>query len=557
MNNLEMSKIHYTLSNSLIDISDEPEIEKVKMHLNNYNGLASIYRSIKQWPECLHYLLKATEYSDTDPDINNQLGVVYTEMRRTDLADVCYKKAIANYTQTFISSNPENLLAELYLNHGHMHSYNGDNASSIDCYNNALKINPKFILPYQNKIMNLNYLFDQLDDPMYITKQHRIINKIYKKNDKPFIFNSNFYNTPKINIGISSGDFENHPVSFFISTLLKNYDISKFNITCYSETIINTNLYNKNINFKLIKGMSAEKAAQLIYNDRTHILLDLAGHTAFNRLDIFALKPSPIQISYIGYPFTTGLNEMDYRITDAICDKQEISQKFYTEKLLYLPNCFTCYDPNLKESIPLTESPINRNRYLTIGCFNRLNKITDNVIFLFNKILLDISNVRFVFKTKALINTSVASSFLEKFDISVRNRIKILDCTLTHEEHLETYNQIDVAIDTFPYSGTTTTCESLYMGKGVFSLYDTQTYFHAQNVTCSILKNSGLDFYVCNNTDELLEKIKILKNKSKSYWKDSPKIIREQFLNGSVCDQKLYMTNIQDMFIELYSKYNI
>lgn len=573
LNNLEMSKIHYSLSITLIhmhirDLKDLND-DECKLLINNYNGIASIYRNIKQWPQSLYYLKKAIGLNgyECDPDINNQLGIVYTEMRRTDLAENCYKKAIQHYKSTFISNNYDNLLADIYLNYGHMHSYNGDNKGSINCYNKSLEISKKFTLPFQNKIMNLNYIFNELENPMYITEQHKLVNKLYKKGLYNFKDGYFIENSTVINIGIISGDFVDHPVSFFISTFLKNFDNTKFNVVCYSECIIDTSVFNKNLKFTTIKNKSNVQVADIIYNNKTHILLDLAGHTAFNRLDVFSLKPAPIQITYLGYPFTTGLNEMDYRITDNVCDGDfSISQKFYTEKLISLPNCFLNYDPTvLKKNnnleLPLPKvAPRYTNEFLTIGCFNRINKITDANVVLYNEILKSNKMIKFVFKTKALINEMIKKSFLEKFDKDVRDKITILDCTLSHEKHLSTYNVVDIAIDTFPYSGTTTSCEALFMGVPVFSIYDEVHYFHPQNVTCSILKNSNLDFYICKDSNEVISKInKLMENESgDTYWKTFKKDVKDKFMNGKVCDKKLYMKNIQELFTKLHteSKHN-
>jgi predicted O-linked N-acetylglucosamine transferase (SPINDLY family) len=563
-NRLEISLIHYKISlgllkNAKVD-SDETRTENHNLTINNYNGISSIYRSLKQWPESLHYLLLAEKMDKDDPDVQNQLGVVYTEMRRTDLAERAYNHGIKNYTRSFVSTDKQFLLAELYLNLGHMHSYNGDNHKSVENYNKSLQTCPKFNLPFQNKIMNLNYLFDQLEDKMYITNQHKLVNKLYKKGNGVFQFRQDFFNTPKINIGIISGDFADHPVSFFISTFLKGFDSNRFNVTCFSECIINTGLYNKDLQFKTIRNMSAEQAANLIYNDKIHILFDLAGHTAFNRLDVFALKPSPIQITYIGYPFTTGLTEMDYRITDNVCDGDfSVSQKFYTEKLLALKNCFLCYDPThikntgVETKIDHILVPRHRDGFLNIGCFNRVNKMTDSVVSLLNSILLKFDKTRLVLKTKALINKTITKEFVNKFDQRVRKRIVVLDCTISHDDHLLTYNQVDIAVDTFPYSGTTTTCEALYMGVPVFSMYDSEYYFHAQNVSCSILKNSGMDEYIVNNESELVNKIQAFFEKDDDYWNTLKSNTRSKFMNGSVCNKKQYMQNIEELLSDLYN----
>jgi predicted O-linked N-acetylglucosamine transferase (SPINDLY family) len=573
MNKLELSIIHYKLSLELAkhnyEAKNQDHIEKEesrKLILNNYNGISCIYRSIKQWPEALHYLRKAEKVDPLDPDVQNQLGVVYTEMRRTDLAEEAYKKAIKNYKRTFISTDSKSLLSEIHLNFGHMHSYNGNNEQSVENYNKALNISPKFTLPFQNKIMNLSYFFDQLDDKMYILKQHKLVNKLYKKGNGMFKFQRQYFQTNKINIGIISGDFVDHPVSFYISTFLKNFDHEKFSVTCYSECIIDTSLFSDKLQFKFIKNMSAQQAACLVHNDKIHILFDLAGHTAFNRLDIFALKPCPSQVTYIGYPYSTGLAEMDYRITDDVCDNLEVSQKFYTEKLICLRNCFLCYDPTVIRrpngntsviKVPeLTNQPFIENGYLTIGCFNRLNKMTDSVIKLFNQVLLRHKTVKFIFKTKALINKNIQQKFLAKFDKTVRNRITVLNCTILHEDHLLEYNKIDLAIDTFPYSGTTTSCEALYMGVPVFTMYDSEYYFHAQNVTASILANSGeeLKYYIFNKEEELHEKLIDLNNRSKNeFWERLKPSVRDAFLRGDVCNKEKYMKNFSELLYNLYT----
>ena len=480
-------------------------------------------------------------------------------MRRTDLAEISYLKGIKNYKKCFISTDPVFLLTELYLNYGHMHSYNGDNSKSVEYYNKSIQMCPQFTLPFQNKLMNLSYLFDQFEDKMYIYNQHKLVNKLYTKGNGKYSFNKSFYKAgiaSKINIGIISGDFVDHPVSFFIGTFLKNFDEKCFNVTCYSECIINTSVFNENLKFKTIKNMSAESASQMIYNDNIHILFDLAGHTAFNRLDIFAMKPSPIQITYIGYPYSTGLEEMDYRITDNICDGDfSVSQKFYSEKLIALKDCFLCYNPG-DTVIRDSELKKEKSKEIVIGCFNRINKITDSVIKMYNNVLVAIPNTRFVFKTKALINKNIQKNFINKFDKSVRSRITILDCTISHRDHLLTYNKVDIALDTFPYSGTTTTCEALYMGVPVFSLYDSTYYFHAQNVSCSILKNSDLDFYVVNDEKELIDKINLLHQKDHLFWENLKIDTRSKFKNGKVCNEEEYLKNLKDLLVELYKTKN-
>jgi predicted O-linked N-acetylglucosamine transferase (SPINDLY family) len=553
LNNMEQSLMHYKLSNSLLDTSKDSSNQNLQV--NNYSGIASVFRLMKQWPQALYYLLEAEKCNGTDPDIQNQLGVVYTEMRRTDLADVAYSKALKHAENSTMSKDLNILKAEILLNHGHMHAYNGDNSNAVEMYNKSLKMHP-LRAPFQNKLMNLSYLFDQFEDKSYILEQHKLINKLFnRKNDSSYIFDKAYFSQPKINIGFVSGDFVDHPVSYFISTFLSAFDSSKYTLTCYSECMMDASTW-KGVNFKFIRHLPANDVANMIYKDNIHVLFDLSGHTAHNRLDVFALKPSPIQVSYIGYPFSTGLHEMDYRITDGYCDNLQVSQKMYTETLVQLPNCFLCYDPSVNKFVPkLNTQPFVKNGYLTIGCYNRLNKISDSVVQMLNKVLLHRDDVRIVFKTKALLNKKVATDFLNKFDMAVHKRIQILDCTILHEAHLEEYNKVDIAVDTFPYSGTTTSCEALLMGVPVLTLYDAEHYFHAQNVTASLLHNSDLSWYVLNNVEEIHQKIDELYNKDMEHWNGFKQETRDKFLKGFVCNKELYMNDIQTLIENLYNKH--
>jgi protein O-GlcNAc transferase len=525
MNEFRLSVMHYKQS---IFFNKSDNSVKVMA----YSGLSCNFRSIQNWAIALHYLLKAYSIDSKNFEILNSLGVVYTEMRRTDIAEKHYLEAIT------AANNDPTLLENVYLNYGHMHFTNGDNIKSIELYNTALKYDNKSKFAFQNKLMNLVYLQDLFTDSFYIYRQHLLINKLFIK-DKKRIENNFPKSNGIINVGFISGDFVEHPVGYFISTFLQNYDKQKFKVICYSECLIKTESMGMDIEFTLIRGMDTDNVCNLIKKDKIHILFDLSGHTGFNRIDVFAKKPADIQISYIGYPYTTGLTEMDYRITDTICDNED-SQKHYTEKLLYLKDCFLCYNPvvTLPKILP------KRNKKFTIGCFNRLNKISESMILLINDILNMYPDVYFIFKTKALLNNSVKGKFLQNFKCI--DRINILECGILHTDHLSQYNYIDISLDTFPYSGTTTSCESLVMGVPVLSLYDTVNYFHASNVTVSILKNSNLSDYICYSKLEIINKI----GKIKDSVIDKNNI-RNTFLNNKVCDTKKYMKNFQELLLSL------
>ena len=571
LNRLEQSVIHYKLGCTLLErVKDTSRSEDIDLLVSSYNGLSGVYRSVKQWPEALYYLLRAKDLKPEDPDVMNQLGVVYTEMRRTDLAEIAYTSGIrAAESVKKSGSDPNTLLADLYMNLGHMHSYNGDNTLAMEAYNKSIALNPKSRLAFQNKLMNMTYIFDLLPDG-YILQQHKKANLLFAKGN-PLGLSTNATNATNANsrsgsgeisrsgqslrIGFVSGDFICHPVSFFINSFLKNFDTTRFTVTCYSECVINGEF--QNVKYRIIKGMSAQKVVDQVKDDNIDILVDLSGHTAFNRLDVFALRAAKVQVSYIGYPYSTGLTEMDYRITDTLCDNLQVSQPMYTERLVQLPGCFLCYTPGFITDPVTYVSPFleSSRRKLTIGCFNRLNKINDKLIGILDTLLDTFPEVHLTFKTKALINKTVRAKFLAKFNDSFHPRITVLDCTISHEAHMVTYNDIDIAIDTFPYSGTTTSCEALWMGVPVITMYDTVNYFHAQNVTASILLNSSpvLERFVCKSPEDVVRCVGGLLDEPDEFYRDLKHTTKDLFRNGPVCDGPGHTRRLEDMFTQLHN----
>lgn len=537
-NKLENSIIHYKLSIELCKNLSKNETELKNNLINCLFGISSVYCSIKEWSTALQFLIQGLKINPKDPDINNQLGIVYTELRRTDLAVTVYNTALNNYKNSVVTTNYNKLLSNIYVNMGHMCSYNGSPSLSIEMYNRSLAVNSKSVFALQNKLLNLNYVDSNNQNSL---ENHKLINQIYPKK---LTFNypslPNVEENEKINIGFVSADFVDHPVSYFVQPLLKGLNRSKFNIFCYSENMLDKNKMFSDLHLRVIKHKPTQDVCELIQNDKIHILFDLSGHTAGNRLDVFSQKPAPIQISYIGYPNTTGLDSMDYRITDNYCDD---NQDQFSETLLKLDDSFLCYDPFVTPQIT-DQQPILKNGYITFGCFNRLNKISDSVINVCKSLLDTVPNSQFIFKTKALMNKKVRETFLTKFGKNAE-RVKILDCTNTHNEHLVVYNEVDISIDTFPYSGTTTSCESLLMGVPVLTLF--KQHLHSNNVTSSLLKNSDLDFYVCHSQEDFTDKVStLLGYDTNTFWKNLKKDTREKFLSGKVCNQENFIKNFEN-----------
>jgi len=304
----------------------------------------------------------------------------------------------------------------------------------------------------------------------------------------------------------------------------------------------------------------------IIIQDKIDILFDLITHTSDSQLQLFASKPSPIQINYCGYPNTSGLPNMDYHITDRYCDSDGITpgpgglvrpstQKYYTEKLIFMNHCFLSYTPTF-DSFPTLSQPAQKNGYLTIGTFNKLQKFNSKVISLWEQILKKCPNVKLILKSKELATDSIKTRFFELWkDKSVISQIILLPYSNTYTDHLNAYNLMDIALDTFPYSGTTTTCESLMMGTPVVTLFDSERQYHVQNVTSSLLINSDLAEFVTFTEEEYIDKVcyyathldEVIGMKEK---------VRQKFFNGHVYDHIGFVDEFEDKLLQIYREHN-
>eukprot|EP01116_Phalansterium_solitarium_P024990 TRINITY_DN934_c0_g1_i2.p1 TRINITY_DN934_c0_g1~~TRINITY_DN934_c0_g1_i2.p1 ORF type:complete len:341 (+),score=60.95 TRINITY_DN934_c0_g1_i2:142-1164(+) len=249
-----------------------------------------------------------------------------------------------------------------------------------------------------------------------------------------------------------------------------------------------------------VHGLSAAEIARQIRADRIDVLVELAGHTAGNLLDVVAMRPAPIQVAYCGYPNTTGLESVQYRLTDAWADPPDTKQEF-VEQLVRLPRCFLCYTPSA-EAGPESVAPcLGSGGVVTIGSFNNLSKINARVLRCWLTVLQRVPNSRLMLKCKPFASASVQQQFLDMF--SARgidpSRIDLLPLLPLNNQHMQSYSLVDLTLDTFPYAGTTTTCEALWMGVPVVTL---RGPCHAQNVGVSLLTAIGQQALIADTEEE-------------------------------------------------------
>ena len=520
--------------------------------------IAVIYKNAKQYNTSMCYLKTALKLDDKQPDVLNTLGAIYNELVMTDLAEPCFRVAIENAEKTYMPM--PDFLVSVNMNLGRMHFINGDIEHSIECNIRASMIG-KPSKAYQNALFYSINNFLELEDKMDIRRSHEKINSFYddirSAQTKPYVFDRV---NKKIHIGIVSSDFRDHVVFNFISSYLVAFDDTEFELTCYLESpSINISRPNATkIHYKSIDVMSDKAVADLIYMDGIDVLVDLNGNTGDNRLGVFSLRPAPAQVSYLGYPYSTGLAEMDYRITDLHCDDRYVSQPFYSEQLVFVQDSFLCFNPSIQAEwvVPVIRpAPFSRSReFLTIGCFGRMDKMSVSAVGFYSDILTRNEKVLFVFKSIGLKNLVVRGRFLARFPDTVRSRVRFLEYSTSYKDHLASYNEVDVSIDTFPYSGTTTCCDSLLMGTAMFSLRDEEHYFHAHNVSSSILRNTHVDmeFFVLREKENIHAKLCDLQGRPDVFWENTVEDVRAKFLDSVMCDKARYAKNMGDAFKYIY-----
>ena len=323
----------------------------------------------------------------------------------------------------------------------------------------------------------------------------------------------NIRKNKKIKLAFLSSDIKNnHSVVGFLKTILENVNRDKFELIFFSnyktnkEDEISVGLKTYFDEWINIENLNDIEAISIIRKNNINIMIDLMGLSSTDRLTLFKNRLAPIQILWLGYNNTSGLNQMDYLIADPnLIKKDEV--KFYSEKILFLPNIWNCHSGFgiLRKETP---APLMKNKYITFGSFNNTNKISDEVVSVWSKILQSTNNSRLIIKSSQVYSDEILKEKFEKN--KVLNQITFLSKKNSFEEHINEYQKIDLALDTFPYNGVTTSFEAIWMCVPVLTLKGFNPNSRAGE---SINKNLNMNYLIANNKDEyVLKAVELSKN---------------------------------------------
>ena len=350
----------------------------------------------------------------------------------------------------------------VHSNLGTVFNQLGQADRAVDCFRRALELRPDYHSAHSNLLFTLNYLPGT--DRAELFAEHRRFDARFCQSFCDLISLHPNVADPdrRLSVGFVSGDFREHSVAHFIEPVFMRHDAAAFEIFCYANQSVNDavteRLRNRVEHWREVAGLSDEELADAIRRDRIDILVDLSGHTARNRLLVFARKPAPIQVTMIGYMQTTGMSAMDYRITDNRLDPVGMTEPYNTEKLIRLLSGAATLQPPA-DCPEVNELPALTSGHVTFASFNNLAKVTPEALVAWARILEAVPASRLLIvgrEGNSVVNT------LGEHGIAA-NRIEMLERQSMHD-YLALHHRVDFLLDTFPYCGGTTTLLAMWMG---------------------------------------------------------------------------------------------
>ena len=574
-------KIYNNYGNNLRDLNKFKEAEQIYLkgislnpnYFKFYNNLGLTLKEMDRFDEAINFYNKALVMGSKDYDTINGLGALLRDLGRNKEAEEIYKKGIEllpNHSSFYsnlgvvlhkqnkhkeaeeiykkgIELMPNN--AALFNNLGANYNKIGETKKAEKNFRKALKADPNQL----GSFSNILFLQSQrLENSLTHLKEATNYGKLLTDRiEKPFSEWKCNKNPKRIRIGFVSGDFHNHPVGYFLESILEKIDTSSVQLFAYSTHSRQDDLTERIkpffFSWKNISYLDDSETAKLIHDDGIHILIDLSGHTDRNRLTMFAWKPAPIQATWLGYWATTGVKEIDYIIGDPY-RTPENEENHFTEKVWRLPEtslCFTAPKVNIQPG-PL---PALSNNFITFGCFNSIIKLTDDVVAIRAKILEAVPNSRLLLKSKEFNNTSGKKRIINKFiSHNIQPERLILENFSSREEYLESYNRVDIALSPYPYGGVTTSTEGLWMGVPVLAKKGDRYISH---VSESINYNAGLPDWIASDDDEYIAKaIEFSSNTDK--LKNIRENLRNQVLSSPLFDSEKFAKYFEEALWGMY-----
>ncbi|MDI1299324.1 tetratricopeptide repeat protein [Methylotenera sp.] len=507
-----------------------------------HNNLGLTLHSLARFKEAEAAFEKAVELNPNEALIYSNLSLPLVAQGQIKKAEVYLKKAI-EINPTYVNA---------YINLGTNYLGQGFAQEAEFAFLEALRFDQNSTKARSNLLFTLNYSGGHTAE--YRLQQARQYGKTVDEKVN-FVFTSwlQVSDVRRLRIGLVSGDLRQHPVAYFLENWAKYIDSSRFELIAYTtdsrEDEVTTRLKPHFSGWRSLVGLNDVAAAELIHSNAIHILIDLSGHTAENRLPVFSYRPAPIQVSWLGYFATTGITSLDYFIADEVGVPEE-SKKHFVEKIKYVANTRLCFTPP-SSLIDISPLPALTNGYITFASFQTLVKASGDVLALWAGVMQAVPNSKLRWQCKSFADSAVVKDLKVRFaNYGINSDRLILLESVSRDAYFKAHAEVDMILDTFPYPGGTTTCEALWMGVPTLTLAG-DTLIARQGA--SLMASAGLNEWVADNKTDYV-------SKALSFVSDITKLsklrmqLREQVLASPLFDAPLFAKNMEILLLEMWNE---
>ena len=515
-------------------------------YIEAHNNLGVLLKCQGRLEAALACYRRILEINPDFAEIHNNLGNALTDLDRLNEAAASYRRALL--------LKPD--FAEVYNSLGITLMFLSQLDEAETSFRRALQIKPDYAEAHSNLLFVLNY--DPCCSAADMYAEHVRWDRQHAQSVAPVSRPVGDLNPQRrLRIGYLSPDFRQHSVAYFFEPLLRQHDRRAVEIFCYADLVrpdeVTARLQGLADHWIVAVGMSDEALARRIAEDRIDILVDLAGHTAHNRLLVFARKPARLQVSWLGYPHSTGLRAMDYRLVDVVTDPPGESDAWASETLIRLEQGFLCYAAPADAPLPVAPPSLLSGR-ITFGSFNNPAKLSSVTLDAWARLLLRVPDSRLLAKGKLFGDIEGRKAFLARLTRRGvdAGRVTLSGMLPDPADHLAFYEQVDIALDPFPYNGTTTTCEAFWMGVPVVTLRGDR---HAGRVGASLLTLIGMTDLIADSVDAYVD-IATALAADPMRLAELRQTLRSRMAASPLCDTSAFACNIEAAYRDLWRRHH-
>ena len=501
------------------------------------SNLGNVLRELGDFDGAIDHCRKAIELQPGFGEAHNNLGNALKMQRKLALAAACYEQA-----QLLLPDEPQ-----VALNLGIVRRETGQYEAAIASFRRAIALRPTWGEAWSNLLFTLSFAEEVA--PRDYLAEACAFGRMASEQARPFAdwLVDRRAGVP-LRIGFVSADLRTHPVGFFLESVLAHLNPARVQLFAYStragEDELTQRLKPRFAQWRSLVGMSDEAAATTIRNDGVHILFDMSGHTDSNRLPVFAWKPAPVQVSWIGYFASTGLPAIDYVLGDEwVLPPNEAAH--FVERPWRLPHGYLCFTPP-EPAVAIDRAAIdNLARPPMFGCFSDLVKVNDRVVAVWSRILHAVPSAKLFLKAQQLADEAQRTATAARFaSHGIAQDRLVLEGPSPRAEYLAAYHRVDISLSPFPYPGGTTTAESLWMGVPVLCRHGDRFLGHLCE---SVVHSVELADWIAADDDEYVAK-------AVAFASDRQALaalrggLRERVLNASLCSPDRFARTLEDQF---------